>query len=327
MKERSPQGCSAQSVIYGHEGREGYTKSTNNFDLLNESLCSLLSDERTRIMRGKRCVAALLAISFSIAIFIGAGRAQERKTRDLILATTTSTVDSGLLDELVPIFEKRTGFRVKTIAVGTGQALAMGEKGEADVLLAHSPRAEKMLVDSGAAGNYRLVMHNDFMIIGPADDPAKIKGKKPGEAFKSIYDWGAVFVSRGDDSGTNKLELALWEETGLDPKGAKWYVESGQGMGATLMMASEKGAYTLSDRGTYLAQKANARLDILCEGDASLKNIYHVMEVNPEKFGKVNAEGAEAFIDFITSPEIQQLIGQFGKAKFGQPLFFPDAGK
>jgi tungstate transport system substrate-binding protein len=236
-------------------------------------------------------------------------------------------VDSGLLDQLVPIFEKKTGFRVKTIAVGTGQALAMGEKGEADVLLVHAPQAEKKLVDSGVAGNYRLVMHNDFIIIGPAQDPAKIKGQSPVEAFKSIFDSGAVFISRGDDSGTHKLERALWEKTGVDPRGAKWYLETGQGMGATILMASEKGAYTLSDRGTYLSQKPNIRLDILCEGDASLKNIYHVMEINPEKFGKVNAEGAKAFVDFMTSPQTQQLIGEFGKDKFGQPLFFPDAGK
>ncbi|MGC9964206.1 MAG: substrate-binding domain-containing protein [Syntrophobacteraceae bacterium] len=278
-------------------------------------------------MRSKRYLIASIIIACSILVLTGAAQAQEPKTRDLILATTTSTVDSGLLDQLVPIFEKKTGFRVKTIAVGTGQALAMGEKGEADVLLVHAPQAEKKLVDSGVAGNYRLVMHNDFIIIGPAQDPAKIKGQSPVEAFKSIFDSGAVFISRGDDSGTHKLERALWEKTGVDPRGAKWYLETGQGMGATILMASEKGAYTLSDRGTYLSQKPNIRLDILCEGDASLKNIYHVMEINPEKFGKVNAEGAKAFVDFMTSPQTQQLIGEFGKDKFGQPLFFPDAGK
>ena len=205
-------------------------------------------------------------------------RAQQPKVKDLILATTTSTMDTGLLDLLVPIFEKQTGYRVKTIAVGTGQALAMGEKGEADVLLVHAPQAEKKLVDSGVALDYRLVMHNDFIIAGPSQDPAKIKGKNPVDALKSIFESGAVFVSRGDDSGTNKAELALWKIAGLDPKGAKWYLESGQGMGATLLMASEKSGYTLSDRGTYLAQRTNLKLDILCEGDKSLKNIYHVME-------------------------------------------------
>src|SRR5208337_3827924 len=195
----------------------------------------------------------------------GAARAQEPKIKDLILATTTSTADSGLLDYLVPIFEKKTGYRVKTIAVGTGHALAMGEKGEADVVLAHAQQAEKKLLDSGVVRNYRLVMHNDFIIAGPPEDPAKIKGKSTVEALKSIFAGGAPFISRGDDSGTNKMELTLWEKSGLNPKGAKWYLESGQGMGATLLMASEKKGYTLSDRAIYLAEKPNIKLNILCE--------------------------------------------------------------
>ncbi|MGP8088732.1 MAG: substrate-binding domain-containing protein [Syntrophobacteraceae bacterium] len=274
-----------------------------------------------------RYLSACLIAVLSVVFVKGAAIAQAPKIKDVILATTTSTVDSGLLDYLVPIFEKKTGYRVKTIAVGTGQALAMGEKGEADVLLTHARKAEKKLVDSGAVRDYRLVMHNDFIITGPAEDPGKIKGKSTVEALKAISGSGAFFISRGDDSGTNKMELTLWKETGLNPEGAKWYLESGQGMGATLLMASEKQAYTLSDRGTYLAEKHNIRLDILCEGDPSLLNIYHVMEVNPEKFAKVNSEGAKSFIDFITSPETQKLIGTFGVDKFGQPLFFPDAGK
>ncbi len=274
-----------------------------------------------------RYLILCLIVSVSVLFVTGADRAQALKIKDVILATTTSTVDSGLLDYLVPIFEKKTGYRVKTIAVGTGQALAMGEKGEADVLLAHAEKAEKKLVESGGVRNYRLVMHNDFIIAGSPEDPAKIKGKSAAEALKAIFGSGAFFISRGDDSGTNKMELTLWKETGLNPKEAKWYLESGQGMGATLFIASEKKGYTLSDRGTYLAQKHNIRLDILCEGDPSLLNIYHVMEVNPEKFGKVNAEGAKAFVDFMTSQETQKLIGDFGKDKFGQPLFSPDAGK
>ncbi len=268
-----------------------------------------------------------MIVCVCILFATGEGLAQTQKTKDVILATTTSTVDSGLLDYLVPIFEKKTGYRVKTIAVGTGQALAMGEKGEADVLLAHAAEAEKKLVESGVVRNYRLVMHNDFIIAGSPEDPAKIKGKSAFDALKTIFGSEAIFISRGDDSGTNKMELKLWKETGLNPKGAKWYVESGQGMGATLFMASEKKGYSLSDRGTYLAQKHNIRLDVLCEGDPSLLNIYHVMEVNPEKFGKVNADGAKAFVDFMTSQETQKLIGDFGKDKFGQPLFSPDAGK
>ena len=278
-------------------------------------------------MRRKRCFVLSLIIAVSVLVLTGTASAQGPKTKDLILATTTSTVDSGLLDYLVPIFEKKTGYRVKTIAVGTGHALAMGEKGEADVVLAHAEQAEKKLVDSGVVRNYRLVMHNDFIIAGPPEDPAKIKGKSTVEAFKAIFEGRAPFISRGDDSGTNKMELTLWEKTGLNPKGAKWYLESGQGMGATLLMASEKKGYTLSDRATYLAEKPNTKLNILCEGDPSLLNIYHVMEVNPEKFGKVNAEGAKAFVDFMTSPETQKLIGDFGKDRYGQPLFFPDAGK
>ncbi len=275
----------------------------------------------------KRYLIVYLTAVLSVLFVTGAAHAQAPKVKDVILATTTSTVDSGLLDYLVPIFEKKTGYRVKTIAVGTGQALAMGEKGEADVLLVHAEKAEKKLVDAGVVRDYRLVMHNDFIIVGPPEDPGKIKGKSTVEALKAISGSGAFFISRGDDSGTNKMELTLWKKTGLNPKGAKWYLESGQGMGATLLMASEKKGYTLSDRGTYLAEKHNIRLDILCEGDPSLLNIYHVMEVNPEKFGKVNAEGAKAFVDFMTSPETQNFIGKFGVDKFGQPLFFPDAGK
>ncbi len=278
-------------------------------------------------MRRKRRYVLPMLIVFAVLVLTGVSCAQGPKTNDLILATTTSTVDSGLLDYLVPIFEKKTGYRVKTIAVGTGHALAMGEKGEADVLLTHAEQAEKKLVDSEVVLNYRLVMHNDFIIAGPPEDPAKIKDKSTIEAFKAIFEGRAPFISRGDDSGTDKMERALWKKTGLDPKGAKWYLESGQGMGATLLMASEKKGYTLSDRGTYLAQMPNIKLDILCQGDPLLLNIYHVMEVNPEKFSKVNAEGAKAFVDFMTSPDTQKLIGDFGKDKYGQPLFFPDAGK
>ncbi len=278
-------------------------------------------------MRRKRCLVLSLIIAVSVLVLTCAASAQGPETRDLILATTTSTVDSGLLDCLVPIFEKKTGYRVKTIAVGTGQALAMGEKGEADVVLAHAEQAEKKLVDSGVVRNYRLVMHNDFIMAGPAEDPAKIKGRSTLEAFKAIFEGRGPFISRGDDSGTNKMELKLWDKTGLNPKGAKWYLESGQGMGATLLIASEKKGYTLCDRATYLAERPNTKLNILCEGDSSLLNIYHVMEVNPEKFGKVNAEGAKAFVDFMTSPETQKLIGDFGKDRYGQPLFFPDADK
>lgn len=252
---------------------------------------------------------------------------KEPEAKNLILATTTSTVDTGLLDYLVPIFEKQTGYRVKTISAGTGQALAMGEKGEADVLLVHAPEAEKKLVDAGDVSNYQLVMHNDFIVVGPPADPAGIKGKPSADAFKAIAQKEVTFISRGDDSGTHKKELSIWNKAEAAPGGAKWYQESGQGMGATLLMASEKQGYTLTDRGTYLAQKSNVRLAVLSEGDKSLLNIYHVMQVNPAKFAKVNAAGGKAFVEFMVAPEIQKVIGEFAKDKFGTPLFFPDAGK
>ena len=269
-------------------------------------------------------IALLLAVSLLFGVSSAAKAAEQ--TKDLILATTTSTVDSGLLDMLIPIFEKKTGYRVKTIAVGTGQALAMGEKGEADVLLCHAPAAEKKLVDGGAVINYQLVMHNDFIIVGPADDPAKAQGKPSGEALKAVAEKQAIFVSRGDDSGTHKKEQSIWKDAGVTPSGA-WYQESGQGMGATLLMASEKGCYCLTDRATYLAQKAKLPLKIVSEGDKGLLNIYHAMQVNPEKFGKVNAEGGKAFVAFMIAPETQETISKFGVDKYGAPLFFPDAGK
>jgi len=278
----------------------------------------------------RKITIAIITLLFFLApgqVTAQSDKTPEPRVKDLILATTTSTQDSGLLDLLIPVFEGETGYRVKTIAVGTGQALAMAEKGAADVVLSHAPAAEKKLVDAGLVINYQIVMHNDFVIVGPPDDPAGIRAKSGTEALKTIMARGSVFISRGDDSGTNKKELSLWKQTDLTPAGRKNYIESGQGMGATLQMASEKQAYTLTDRGTYLSQKAHLELDILSEGDKSLLNIYHVMQVSPLKFDRVNAEGAEAFVEFMISPRTQEAIGQFGKKEFGQPLFFPDAGK
>ncbi len=246
---------------------------------------------------------------------------------EVILATTTSTMDSGLLDVLIPMFERKTGYRMKPIAVGTGQALALAERGEADVVLAHAPEAEKRLLEAGHTENWTLVMHNDFVLVGPPEDPARIKAATGvAEALRRIAAAGAVFVSRGDDSGTHKKELALWKATGVKPAGP-WYQEAGQGMGQTLDIASEKGAYTLTDRGTYLALKKRLRLDILKEGDKALLNVYHVMNVSKAKHPKVNAEGGKAFADFLVSPEAQEAIRTFGVDKYGAPLFFPDAGK
>nr|WP_254388492.1 substrate-binding domain-containing protein [Thermanaeromonas sp. C210] len=249
--------------------------------------------------------------------------------KPVILATTTSTMDTGLLDVLIPLFEKETGYTVKPHGVGTGQALAMGEQGNADVLLVHAPEDEKKLVDKGVVINRQLVMHNDFVIVGPPEDPAGVKeAGSSAEAFRRIATQEALFVSRGDDSGTHKKEKAIWSQAGIQPSG-RWYQEAGAGMGQTLNIASEKGGYTLTDRGTYLALRKNLKLDILLEGEKSLLNIYHVMQVNPDKFPdlEINSEGAKAFIDFLLAPETQKIIGDFGKDKYGQPLFFPDAGK
>ena len=247
---------------------------------------------------------------------------------NLILATTTSTQDSGLLDVLIPLFEQQTGYKVQTVAVGTGAALKMGEEGNADVLLVHAPSSEKTFMDNGFGSDRRLVMHNDFVIVGPADDSAGTKGAATAvEAFQKIAAAGATFVSRGDDSGTNKMELSLWQTAAIDPAGQAWYVESSQGMGATLTITSEKDAYTLTDRATYLANKANLQLEILVEGDPALLNVYHVIIVTHEKWPNSNLEGAMAFADFIVSPATQEVISTFGLDKYGQPLFFSDADK
>jgi len=247
---------------------------------------------------------------------------------DIILATTTSTQDSGLLDLLVPLFQQQTGYQVKIIAVGTGQALAMGERGDADVMLVHAPSAEKQVVEHGNAINRQLVMHNDFILVGPAADPAQVKGvKSTSDALKQIAAAQATFVSRGDDSGTDKKEKELWKDTGLKPTPGGWYLSAGQGMGATLLIASQKQGYTLADRATFLANQKNLQLSILLEGDPPLLNVYHVMQVNPAKFPRVNAAGAKAFADFMVDPRTQAAITQFGVEKYGQQLFFADAGK
>ena len=250
-----------------------------------------------------------------------------RGPKDIILATTTSTQDTGLLDTLVPMFDEQTGYNVKVIAVGSGQALAMGERGDADVLLVHAPSSEVPLVDSGAAINRQLVMHNDFIIVGPESDPAGVKGMTAVDALAAIYSKGATFVNRGDDSGTDKAEKALWKKAGVDPAGQSWYEQSGQGMGASLQIANQTNAYILADRGTYLATRENLDLVILVEGDPALFNIYHVMQVNPEKFDLVNGPGGAAFVEFMVSDATQAIIKDFGVDKYGQALFIPDAGK
>ena len=252
---------------------------------------------------------------------------------ELILATTTSTQDSGLLDVLIPLFEQQTGFKVKTTAVGSGAAMQMGQEGNADILLVHSPAAEKTFMTDGWGKDRLLVMHNDFILVGPANDPATIKGLGPTDAMKAIAAAGdagtAFFVARADKSGTSTKELGMWTKAELDPATTKpaWYIETGQGMGATLTIASEKGAYTLTDRATYLANKANLQLEILLEGNNALLNVYHVITVSPDKWPKVNYDGAMTFAKWIISPDVQAVIAEFGKDKYGQALFTPDADK
>ena len=271
----------------------------------------------------KRIIILLTAFCFLLSAC-----APKPANPTLILATTTSTQDSGLLDVLIPLFEAETGYTVQTIAVGSGAALKMAEEGNADVLLVHAPSSEVALMDAGWGKDRMLVMHNDFVIVGPASDPAGVKGSATSlEVFQKIAATGGTFISRGDDSGTHKVELSLWGKAGSDPKGAAWYVESGQGMGATLTIASEKTAYTLTDRATYLANKGNFGLEILFEGDPALLNIYHIITVNPDRWPKLNYDGALAFAKFMIDSATQDAIGKFGVDKFGQPLFFPDADK
>jgi tungstate transport system substrate-binding protein len=246
--------------------------------------------------------------------------------RAVILATTTSTQDSGLLDLLVPRFERESGFQVKTVAVGSGEAIELGSRGEADVLLVHSPDDEKELMASGKACERRLVMHNDFVIVGPPDDPAGIRGMSSTAALERVAQKEAPFISRGDDSGTHSLELELWDAAGVEP-GGSWYQETGQGMGATIRITDQKRAYTVSDRGTYLSTGDSTDLEVLVEGEPRLLNIYHVIDIDAGAGPRVNAAGGRAFAEWIVSSPAQRMIGSFGRAEFGRPLFVPDAGK
>jgi tungstate transport system substrate-binding protein len=257
-----------------------------------------------------------------------AGETKESKPQSIILSTTTSTQDSGLLDYLLPKFTEETGIEVKTVAVGTGKAIEMGKNGEADVLLVHDTKSEEEFVKEGFAKERHNVMYNDFVLVGPKDDKLKLKEVSGDEKIKqglnSIYENKGTFVSRGDDSGTHKKELRLWEAASLKPEG-DWYISAGSGMGEVLKMASEKQGYTLSDRATYLAMKDSLDLDIVIEKDTNLNNQYGVMVVNPEKFENLNSEGAKKFEEWILSEETQKLIGEFSKDKYGESLFIPNA--
>jgi len=243
----------------------------------------------------------------------------------IILATTTSTQDSGLLDVLVPRFEKERGIATKVIAVGSGAALRMAARGDADVILVHAPAAERRYVEAGDLVDGRAVMHNDFVITGPGDDPAGIRAlTSVNDVMRALAARGA-FVSRGDDSGTHSQELALWAAAGIDPRSIQRREETGQGMGATLSIADQRRAYTLTDRGTYLSLRRRLKLAILFQGDASLRNLYHVYAVNPAKNPRIQRDAARTFIDFLVSPPIQQAIADFKRAEYGESLFFPDA--
>ena len=267
----------------------------------------------------RRAFAAVLLA----AIVAGHPTAQPRPS--IILATTTSTQDSGLLDVLVPRFEKERGIDVKVIAVGTGAALRMAASGDADAVLVHAPASEKPYVDAGDLIEGRLVMHNDFVLVGPTEDPAGVRGQRTvADAMRAVAA-RAIFISRGDESGTHTQELTLWTRAGIDPRTLKRREETGQGMGATLNVADQKRAYTLTDRGTYLAQRARLKLEILFQGDPSLRNIYHVYAVNPVRHPKAKLAEAKQFIDFLTAPDIQRAIGAFKRDQFGESLFVPDA--
>ncbi|MCD1294040.1 ABC transporter permease [Methanocella sp. CWC-04] len=243
----------------------------------------------------------------------------------LRLATTTSTYDSGLLSVLLPPFEEANNVKIEILSKGSGEAMKLGEAGDVDVLMVHSPAAEKAFMDAGYGWNRTGFMHNDFVIIGPKDDPAGIKGDNATFAFTTLAEKKIEFISRGDNSGTNAKEKTIWSAAGItpDPKSG-WYVETGLGMADTLRMAEEKQAYTLSDRSTYLAKQGNMTLAILVEGDSLLANPYSVIAVNQTLHPNAKYDLAKKFMDYVCGAEGQGIIKEYGKPKYGQPLFFPD---
>jgi tungstate transport system substrate-binding protein len=249
-----------------------------------------------------------------------------KKKTDLVIASTTSTQNSGLLDILIPAYEKSSKYntKVEIVAVGTGKAIRIAKKGDADMLFVHDPFREEKFVAEGYGLNRRAVMHNDFVIVGPAKDPARVgKSKTAVEVFEEIAEKGAPFVSRGDDSGTNIRELDIWDDCGINPRGKGWYFEAGANMGETLMIASQKEAYSISDMGTFLKVEPKIGLKILFRGSNILKNFYSVIAVNPDRFPKARYREAMDFIAFVTSPEGQRVIANY--RKHGVNLFYPDA--
>lgn len=272
----------------------------------------------------RKC-STLVLVLLSLSLFLSACGGATPPS-EIILATTTSTADTGLLDALLPQFEQQFNAKVKVIAVGTGEAIAMGQKGDADVLLVHNRTAEDQFMKDGYGSIRKDVMVNDFVLVGPKTDPAKVQGLEIIAALQAIAgSKDAIFVSRGDKSGTNSKELALWKKASITPTTASMqYLSTGQGMGETLRITTEKQGYTLVDRGTWLATEKTLDLQIVSEKSQDLFNPYGVIVVNPAKFPKVNAKMAEEFANWITSPEVQKFIGEFGKDKYGQALFVPN---
>lgn len=267
-----------------------------------------------------------LSLCFALAFLVLSLPAMSKDKPKLVLATTTSTMDSGLLDFLVPIFEKENGCKVQVIAVGTGAAIRYGRDGNADIVMVHDPVAEEKVVREGLFVERKYLMYNDFVIVGPTEDQAGIKGlASAAEALRKIQTAQSTFVSRADQSGTHKKELRLWDAAGIAPKGS-WYLEAGTGMEACLRIANEKRAYCLADRGTYLAHRKEFELPILVEGDKELFNPYHVMLVAPARYPFVNYPLARKFSDFLMSDRGQKLIAGFGIEQYGQPLFYPAEG-
>lgn len=252
----------------------------------------------------------------------------QNKNKSIVLATTTSTQDSGLLDYLLPKFEKDTGIKVKVLAKGTGEAMEVAKRGDADALLVHAKEQELQFVKEGYGTERLEVMYNDFVIVGPKDDPAKLKEKAPKDAvaaFKLISSSNSPFISRGDKSGTNTKETSIWKEAGITPSGT-WYISAGKGMGAVLQMADEKKAYTLTDRATYLSMKNKLNLTIVTEKGSKLLNQYSLIRLNPKK-NKIKTEESNEFIKWMLSSKGQKLIGEYGKDKYGISLFVPNAKK
>lgn len=273
-------------------------------------------------------VVTTLAVIALAATACGAGGSEGRAGGDtLLVASTTTTDDTGLLDALIPMFEEQSGYDVTLIVGGSGQMIEQASRGDADVLLTHSPAAEQKMVTDGDGIERERVMYNEFIIVGPEGDPAGVRDAATAtDAFAAIARAGARFVSRGDDSGTHVAEQAMWVSARIEPFGASWYSESGQGQGATLQIASQQQAYALTDRGTWLARREDLGLPLLFEHDPVLFNVYHVIVVNPDRHRGVNAAGARAFSEFVRSPAVQNFIRTFGADRYGEPLFAPDAG-